>query len=117
MLRGKVRVKGLGAKFGGVKLKPVGSHQRERAEPPNVPVVNRASVLENELHSRVRALPLGEVAAIDEERAGESRLDDEPIAGRQVEDDQLRAPPTPRDRCARGALCDLARRNLAEDVV
>src|SRR3954471_24226583 len=101
MLRGKVGVKGLDAKFGGVKLKPLGSHQRERTEPPNVPVVNRAPVLESELHSRVRALSFGEVAAIDQKRASEARLDDQPIAGREVEDDELRAPPPPRNRCTR----------------
>src|SRR3954469_10616609 len=102
MLRGKVGVKGLDAKFGGVKLKPLGAHQRERAEPPNVPIMDRASVIESELHSRVRTLALRQVAPVDEERASEARLDDQPIAGREIEDDELRAPPTPRDRCAGG---------------
>src|SRR3954462_906984 len=115
MLRSKVAVKGLDAKFGGVKLKPFGPHQRERAEPPNVPVVDRASVLESELHSRVRALSFGEVATIDEERASEARLDDQSIAGREVEHDELRAPPAACDHCTSGARCELARRNLTED--
>src|SRR3954470_23559672 len=116
MVRGKVRVKGLDAEFRRVELEPFGPHQRERAETANVPVMDRASVLEDELDGRVRALLLGKVAAIDEERAGEAWLDDEAVAGREVENHELGAPPPARDRGAGRSPRQLARGNLSKNI-
>ena len=84
MLRGERAVKWLDPQRCRVALKPVGVHQHDGSEPTNVAVVDGAPVVENELDCRVLALPLGEVAGIDQKRSGEPGLNDYPVAGGQI---------------------------------
>src|SRR5436190_1928910 len=116
MLGGKVRVKGLDAKRRGVAGKPVSAHQRERSESPNVSVVDGASVTERELDCRVFPFAIRQTAGVDEQGAREAWLDDEMVAGAQVEHDKLRAAPAPRDGRSGGALRELSGRDLAQHI-
>src|SRR5881227_2235994 len=95
MRRRERRVKRLDAEPALVLGEPVGRHERDRAKAADVAVVQAAAAVEGEGHSQKRALTLGERrrAVVDEKCAGEARLDDEPVAGGEVEDDELRAPP------------------------
>src|SRR3954469_15701899 len=95
---GECRVKWLDAKCRRVRGKSRWAHQRDRSKTTNVPVVNRASVVEHELNGRVLPLVLRQISRIDEQRAGEPRLHDDAILAREVEHDQLRSAPAALDR-------------------
>ena len=104
MLCGERAVKWLDAERGCVAREPISVHQRDRSEPPNVPIVKRAAVVENELDGRVLALALRKVAGVDQERSGEPRLNHETVAAGEIEHDELRAPPGARDPRAENPL-------------
>src|SRR4029079_12641806 len=74
------------------------------------------TVVEDELDGRVLAFALGKVAGVDQQRAGEPRLNDEPVAAREIEHDKLRASPRPGDLGADHSLGQRARADLTEDV-
>src|SRR5688572_21230825 len=91
-------------------------HQTDGPEPANVAVMHRAPVVQGKLDGRVPSLALRQLAGIDEKRARKARLHDEGIAGGQLDHDELRATPHPRDRRAAYTPAELRRRYLAEDV-
>src|SRR5690348_14257869 len=106
MRRRERRVKRLDAQPALVLREPRRRHEPDRAEAADVAVVQAAAVVEREGHAEELPLALRERsdAVVDEERAGEAGLDDEPVAGRQVEDHELRAPPRAVDARAAHAL-------------
>ena len=116
MLGGERGVKGLATEPGGVSGKPLLAHERQRAEPSNVAIVNRTTILEAKLNGRVRAFALRQISRVDEQRAGEAWLDNHAIAGGEIEDDELGASPTAIDCCACGTACEGTRRDLAKYV-
>jgi len=117
MLRGKILVKWFDAKNGRVFLESLRRHERDRSEPPNVAIVKCSAIGQIEAKSGVVKLALVEVsAAIDQQCACESWLDDDSIFAGEVEHDELRSSPRAMDRRAGHALSQSARRNLAKNV-
>jgi hypothetical protein len=78
--------------------------------------VEDAAVGELECQRGVLQLLSGQGAVVDQQRAGEARLDDEVIVGGQVEHDELRAAPAARERGAREARDELLRGDFAQNV-
>ena len=109
-------VKRLDSERRGVLREPFRRHQGDGSQTTNVAVVQRAAVVQSQLDRGIAALLFGQIASIDEERAGEARLHDEAVAGRQVDHDELRAAPASTDRCARHAPREIARTHLSQNV-
>src|SRR5215203_2914824 len=88
-------VKRLDAERGGVVVPALRAHQRDGAEAADVAVMEGASVVETQVQRGVAALAVGEgmLRVLEQQRAGEAGLHHEPLARRQVEHDELRAPP------------------------
>ena len=97
-------VKGLDAERRRVAREPAGIHQCHRSKPTNVAVVQRSTIVEDELDRRVLALAFWKMAGVNQQGAREARLDDKALASREVEDDELRAPPRSGDPRADDAL-------------
>src|SRR5690349_15695136 len=116
MLRREGAVKWLDAERGAVAREPVGVHECDGAESSNVAVVERSSIVENELDRRVPSFLVREIAGVDEQRAGESRLHHETIARRQVDHNELCSSPGSRDASADDACSQCSGPDLAEDV-
>src|SRR4051795_12877425 len=93
MVRRERRVKRLDAERGDVRVEARRRHQRERAEAADVAVVEVATIRERERDAEEAPLALRQRALVEEQGAGEPRLHDEAVARRQVEHDELRAPP------------------------
>ena len=72
-----------------------GGHERHRTEAADIPIVQGASVGEGDLEGGVAAFALVERSIVDQQRTRESRLYDQRVATRQLEDDELRAAPGP----------------------
>src|SRR6185312_5184517 len=98
MLGGKRGIKRLDAKAGRVPRELIRRHERDGAESPDVSVVERSAVVERELDRRVAPFLWWQLAGVDEQRAGEARLNHEPLAGGQIEDDELGPTPDVLDR-------------------
>src|SRR4051812_48499165 len=109
MLGGEGRVKGLDAQRRGIAGEAFRGHERNGAKAADVTIVNRAAVVQAELYRRVRTLALRQVPVIDEERAGEAGLHDESVSTREIEHDELGAPPATLDDRADNAMLQLAR--------
>src|SRR3954467_6546957 len=109
MLGGEGRVKGLDAQRRGIAGEAFRRHERDGAEAADVAVVNRAAVVQAELHRRVRTLALRQIPVIDEQRTGEAGLNDESVSAREIEHDELGAPPTALDDRSDNATLQLAR--------
>src|SRR5690349_9695161 len=109
MGRGERRVKRLDAECPDVLGEPLRAHERDRAEAADVAVVELPAVREVEGDAEEAALALRDPARVDEQGAGEARLDDEPVAGGEVEDDQLRPAPRSVDTRAADAPGEAAR--------
>src|SRR3954469_22084301 len=116
MLACKGRVKGLDAKRRGVVRETLGSHQCEGAEASDIAIVNRSTVVQRELDGGVRALSVRKVARVDEQGAGEPRLNDDSITRREIEDDELSATPAALDDRVARAARQLAGRHLAKHI-
>src|SRR2546423_12582355 len=103
MRRRERRVKRLHAEPADVLAEPLRRHEGDRAEAADVAVVEAPAVGEGERDADELLLALGERrrSVVGEEGASEARLHDEPVARREVEDDELRA--TPRALDARAA--------------
>src|SRR6185503_18345146 len=97
---GERGIKGLNAQAGGVFGKPLLAHDRDGAEATDVSVMQNAPIAEREGDSRVAALGVGKGAIIEQQSTGETRLNDDSIAGREVDHDQLCASPAALDRRA-----------------
>src|SRR4051812_9967214 len=89
----KRRVKRLRTERRDVALKAFGRHERHGSETTNVAVVQGTAVGEHERHGRIATLGVGKLSVVQEERACESRLDDDAVARREIDDDELGAPP------------------------
>src|SRR5215210_6524712 len=113
---GERRVKRLDAELRRVLIEAAGAHQRECPEATNVAVVKVPSVIETEANRRVWRFGLGQRAAGQEERAGEPRLNDDPLARVQIEDDQLGATPSAHEAPSGDVRCELLRRSLTKNV-
>src|SRR6059058_1770172 len=109
MSSGKGWVKWLDAQSAGVFVEARGIHECHGPEAAHVAVVKCASIVEGELHRRVLAQLRRKRAVVDQESARKPRLHDEPIAGGEVQHDQLRTAPRSFDCDACGALGELAR--------
>ena len=87
-------VKRLDAECAGVFVEPLRRHQRDGPETTNVAVVQIATVVERQMQRGVAALrDSGRGPRDQQQRARESRLDDDAVAGREIEHDELGAPP------------------------
>src|SRR5689334_13045723 len=98
MIGGKGWVKGLDAEPSGIALEHLGRHQGDGAKTPYIAIMQRSTVAETELESRVAALLVGEIAAVDEQRAREARLNDDTVAGGEVHYYELGTSPRALDR-------------------
>src|ERR1044071_6047746 len=116
MFTGEERVKWLDPERRAVLLEARRGHERDGAQATDVPVVNRAAIGEDQLDRRVAAFVVGESAGVDEKRAGEARLHDDAIVARQVDHDELGAPPCPENGRAGDSPRKLPSGCLAEDV-
>src|SRR5678815_3681365 len=116
MLASEAWVKRLDAKRVGVLRKAFVGHERHGAKPTNVAVVQRASIVQPELDRRVAPLVLWEIAAIDQDSAGKARLNDNAVASREIDHDELGASPTAFDRGARNAPRESSRGHLSQHV-
>lgn len=117
MLWGERGIKGLDPIRLNVRREATFVHQRERAKSTDVAVVKSPGVRETERNGRVAQLLGGKAASIiDQQGAGEPRLHHDPIASRQVEHDQLGAPPGSFDRRSDRASPEPSRVDFAEDV-
>jgi len=117
MLCGKSRVKWLDPKLGRVFVEPFRRHESDRAEPPNVAIVNGAAVSERELQRRVAELALVEVVAgVYQQGAREPRLNDDPISAREIQDDELRPPPCSGDRRTDDPFAKALRGHFAQNI-
>ena len=96
MICGELAVKWLDAERCGVAVEPLGIHQCDGAQPTDVAIVQRSTVVENELDGRVLALALRKIPGVNQQSAREARLDDQTFARREIEHDELRAPPCSR---------------------
>src|SRR5437764_1125667 len=120
MLGGERRVKWLDAQRRRIGVETLRRHEGYRSEPPDVPIVERPAVIENELQRRIAALPLGKRPGIDEESAREARLNDDSIVRGEIENNELRAAPCSYDRRPgqtppKGQRCGLAKHVAALD--
>src|SRR5215471_14592922 len=113
---GERSVKWLDAERRRVAREAIGVHQSDRSEPSNIAVVKGSAIVENELDGRVLTLTFGQIARVDQQRTGETRLHNQMIAAGEIENDQLRASPRPSDSHADEPLCQRARADLAQDV-
>src|SRR5690348_1366355 len=116
MRGGERRVKGLDAKSSCISRELLGSHERDGPEPANVAVVECATVVELQRQGRIAPLVLGKIAGVDEERAGESRLNDKAVAAREIEYNELRPAPATLDRRAGRTPDQLGRRDVSQDI-
>src|SRR4051794_37569917 len=116
MLAGKGGVKWFHPQIRRVLVEALRIHERHRAEPANVAIVQHATVGENELHVRVPELLCREIATVDQQSAGESWLHHDPVARGELEDDELGAPPAARDRRSGYPRYQVFRIDLAQDV-
>src|SRR4051812_37616368 len=102
MLCGERGIKGFDAQGRCVRGEALLIHDRERAKASDVPVVERSRVRELERDGRVSTFILWKAPrVIDQQSAGETRLNNDAIPRRQVDHDQLRATPASLDRCSR----------------
>src|SRR4051812_39733771 len=116
MLGGKARVKWLDAKRRSVFREALGRHQRDGSKAPNIAIVQRAAILQNELERRVRTLLVRKLSAVDEQRSGKAWLNDEPVSGGQIDHDQLRATPAPHDGRSRQPFSERLDADFAQNV-
>src|SRR5689334_3804112 len=97
MICGERAVKWLNAQRRCIARESFGVHQRDRSQPPDIAVVQRSTIVENELDRRILALPLRKISGVNQQGAREARLNDQAFTSREVEHDELRAPPGPGD--------------------
>src|SRR6185436_9392368 len=116
MLASEARVKRLDAERAGVLREPFVGHERHCSKPTNVAVVQRASIVQPELDRRVAPLVFREIAAIYQESAGKARLNDNAVASREIDHDELGASPAAFDRGARNAPRESASAHLSQHV-
>lgn len=91
-------VKGLDAKPLRVARELIGSHQRDRSKSANIAVVKRPTVAKPKLDRGVTTFDVGQPPVIDQEGAGESGLNHQAVASREIEDDELCAAPRTMNR-------------------
>src|SRR4051794_18889786 len=94
----KRRVKRLYAEGGHVLREAIGTHERKGAEAADVAIMQVAPVVEAKAQRGVRGFRLRERSSAEQQGAGESRLDDDAVAGVEVEHDELGAAPAAADR-------------------
>ena len=110
-------IKGLRAEFRRVCGEEGGSHERQSAQASDVAVMENTGIPETEGNRRVAQFFVGDAAlVVDQQGSGEARLHYDPIAGRQVYHDELRAAPDSFDRRPDPASPELSRIDFAEDV-
>src|SRR5688500_13712043 len=110
------RVKWLNGKPFRVAVELPRAHERHGPEAADVAVVQRATIIERELERGVRELAFGERSLVDEQGTSEPGLNDQRVTGRELDDDQLRPPPAPRDQSATNPPRQCCRRGAAEYV-
>lgn len=76
---GKGGVKRLDAEPASVLLESPRRHQSDGAKSSNVTIVQRSPVIERELERRISTFFRRKVAAVDEQGAGEARLNDDVV--------------------------------------
>src|SRR5512143_3083768 len=91
-------------------------HEGHRSKAADVAVVERAAVTQVERQGRVAALIVGHVPVVDQQGACESRLHDQTIARRQIDHDELGAPPTMADHGPRKTPRELVAPYLAQHI-
>ena len=116
MLRRERGVKWLDAKSARVALEALARHERDRAEPADIAVVKIAAVVEMESERGVRSFRGRQRTATEEEGAGEPWLDDEAVAGIEVQHDELGAAPATEHRGASKQFREICGRDLTEYV-
>ena len=90
-------VKWLNAEFPRVLFETIGIHQRNGSQPADVGVVKSSAVVEIESERGIVELRSCESPVIDQQRARESGLDDDPIAGVEIDHYELGATPAAKD--------------------
>src|SRR4051812_34235197 len=113
---GKRTVKWLYAEFSRILLESPLIHQRDRSQAPDVGVVQSSTVVEVETHRGVVELCPVKVSVVDQKGAREPRLDDDAVAGVEVQHHQLCPSPAAKDGCIAQTLCQRARGHLAKHV-
>src|SRR5450432_2209930 len=96
-------VKRFGAQSGIEFLESPRSHECEGPETPNVAVGEGTAVVESEADGYVAQRIERKRSVVDEECAGEARLDDDAVAAVERDDDGLGAAVAPLDACAERA--------------
>src|SRR5580693_6601634 len=81
VVSGEGRVKWLGSNRPRVRRESARRHEGDGPQAADVAVVQDPAVPEGECDGRVAPFGRGEISGIDQERAGETWLDYEPIAG------------------------------------
>src|SRR5687767_10269596 len=110
------RVKWLNAKPFRVVRQSPGAHECDGAEAANVAIVQGTAVRESQLQRGVGQLTLRQRPIVDQEGSGKSWLNDQRIASRELDDDELGPPPAPRDRRTGKSAGQSPGAGLAQDV-
>jgi hypothetical protein len=78
--------------------------------------VKGATVAQVERHGRVAALLIGQIPGVDQQCAGESRLHQQTVARRKLDDDEFRTSPAVADHSPGQATRQLVGSDLAEHI-
>lgn len=116
MIHRERRVKGLDAESAGILLPSSGGHERDGAKAADVAVMEVATIVEGEMQGGVRRFGRRKRSAAQKKGTGESGLDDDSLAGVQVNDDQLCAAPAAYHRGASDARGQIGSGNFAQHV-
>src|SRR5688500_17533795 len=116
MRRREGMVKRLHTQSAGVRGETLPIEDGDRSQTPNVAIVQRPAVAESERERRISSFALRQRTLVEEQRPREAGLHDEVVAGREVEDDQLRAAPYARDGGANEPMRQFPGFHSAQDV-
>src|SRR5438034_3111828 len=109
-------VKWLDAEFAGVFLEAFGIHQRDSSKTTYIGVMQSSSVVEVETQRGIVELRSAEISRVDQERSGESRLYDDPVAGVEIDNYELGASPAAENRRAAQPPCNGARTHFPQHI-
>ena len=116
MLSSKRRVKWLDAESRVYESEAFRRHERNGPEAPNVSIVKRTTVVQLECNGRVATLALGQRSAIDQQGAGEPRLNEHMIARGHIYHDEFRSTPAPFDCRTREPARKLRGSHVAQHI-
>lgn len=113
MLAGERRVKWLDAEWSSVFGESLPRHQCDGSKATYIAIVQRASIVEYQLERGVAPLGLGQSACVNQQRAGESWLNNDALVRREIDYDELGSAPGSNNLCSeeppgKGAWLDLA---------